>query len=284
MDLILRNVSCGYGRKVLLAGLNAVIRTGEVFCLLGPNGIGKTTLFKTILGFLPLAAGEILLDGRSLGSLSSLQKARLIGYVPQSQFTPFAFRVMEVVLMGRTCRLGFLGRPGRLDYEVSERVLDQLGIGSLRDRFFTELSGGEKQMVLIARALTQEPVFLMMDEPTSNLDFGNQALVLQSIRRLAGSGLGIILTTHFPDHVFQCGTQAVLLKPGGGFAAGPAAEVLTARNLTETYGLPVQVLSWTEADLDFRVCRPVFREAVPAESGAGEIRPGPGGPAAGAGL
>jgi iron complex transport system ATP-binding protein len=258
MDLILDRLDCGYGRKKIVENFQATISTKEVFCLLGPNGIGKTTLFKTILGFLPKMGGQILIDGADLSGLTRLQRARLMGYVPQSQFTPFAFRVIDVVLMGRTSRMGFLGRPGRADYLAADEVLERLEIGYLRHRDFTQLSGGERQMVLIARALTQEPVFLMMDEPTSNLDFGNQVKVLQNIRRLADEGLGIILTTHSPDHVFQCGTKAALLNGQGRHLVGEVSGVLTSQNLSDTYGLPISVLQWPDPETRFQVCRPNF--------------------------
>ncbi|MDR1086591.1 MAG: ABC transporter ATP-binding protein [Deltaproteobacteria bacterium] len=257
MDLSLANVSCGYGSRTVVANFEARIWEGEVFCLLGPNGSGKTTLFKTILGFLPLKEGRITVGGADLSRLNRSQRARLLGYVPQSQFTPFAFSVFDVVLMGRTAHIGFLGSPAKGDLAAAENVLEELGVGHLKDRLFTELSGGEKQMVLIARALSQEPKFLMMDEPTSNLDFGNQAKVLKIIQNLADRGLGVLLTTHFPDHVFQCGTTAALLRPDGGHLVGEVSRVLTAQNLTETYGLAVNVFTWPEEGRDFKVCRPV---------------------------
>ncbi|MDR2141704.1 MAG: ABC transporter ATP-binding protein [Deltaproteobacteria bacterium] len=258
MELILDNISCGYGKRVILQGFSAAIPTGQVFCLLGPNGIGKTTLFKAILGLLPLKAGRASLDQSDLRTLSRPKRARLMGYVPQSQFTPFAFSVLDVVLMGRTAHLGPWGRPGRVDYQVAEDSLARLGLEFLRDRYFTELSGGERQMVLIARALAQEPMFLMMDEPTSNLDFGNQAKTLRIIRQLADQGLGVVLTTHYPDHVFQCGDQAALLKPDGSQLVGPLRRVLTAENLSEAYGVPVAVLEWPDKRQDLTICRPVY--------------------------
>ncbi|MDR1873262.1 MAG: ABC transporter ATP-binding protein [Deltaproteobacteria bacterium] len=258
MDLSLENVSCGYGSKVILSGFSASIPAGEVFCLLGPNGIGKTTLFKSILGFLPILKGRVTIEGQDLNSLARAARAKLMGYVPQSQFTPFAFSVMDVVIMGRTAHMGLLGRPSASDYLVARRSLARLGIEDLKDRFFTELSGGEKQMVLIARALTQEPTFLMMDEPTSNLDFGNQVKVLKIIRDLADQGLGVIMTTHFPDHVFQCGDKAALLTPLGTRLVGPLKTVLTADNLSLAYGVKVTVLKWPDSSLDLTVCRPLY--------------------------
>lgn len=241
--LRLEKVSCGYGPREVVSEFSAAVAAGDVFCLLGPNGIGKTTLFKTILGFLPPRGGRLALNGRDLTRMSVEERARLIGYVPQAHVPPFAFSVFDVVLMGRTAHLGTFGRPGRRDRQAAADSLERLGIGFLARRVYTELSGGERQMVLIARALTQEPEFLMMDEPTSNLDFGNQARVLQNIRRLAGEGLGVVMTTHFPDHVFQCGSRVALMRPGRPHLVGQVNEVMTETHLQDAYGVPVTIVA-----------------------------------------
>jgi len=251
----LEKVSCGYGSREVVSQFSAAVAAGDVFCLLGPNGIGKTTLFKTILGLLPSRGGHLSLDGRDLTRMSAQERARLIGYVPQAHVPPFAFSVFDVVLMGRTAHLGTFGRPGRRDRRAAEDSLERLGIGFLRDRVYTQLSGGERQMVLIARALTQEPAFLMMDEPTSNLDFGNQARVLQNIRRLAGEGLGVIITTHFPDHVFQCGNRVALMRPGRPHLVGEVDEVMTEENLQSAYGVPVAIVAAADGDQSLHFCQ-----------------------------
>lgn len=253
--LELDQVSCGYGTREVVSRFSASVAPGEVFCLLGPNGIGKTTLFKTILGFLPPRGGSMTLGGRDLTLVSPEERARLIGYVPQAHVPPFAFSVFDVVLMGRTAYLGAFGRPGKKDRQAADNSLERLGIGFLRHRVYTELSGGERQMVLIARALTQEPAFLMMDEPTSNLDFGNQARVLQNIRRLAGEGLGIVMTTHFPDHVFQCGSRVALMRPGRPHLVGEVAVIMTAENLQSAYGVPVTIMEAADGDHSLHFCQ-----------------------------
>ncbi|MDR3130832.1 MAG: ABC transporter ATP-binding protein [Treponema sp.] len=241
MELALEQVACGYGKKTVLEDFSARVSSGEIFCLLGPNGIGKTTLYKTILGFLPSRKGVISIDGRNVPDLSARELARYIGYVPQNQSAAFAFSVPDVILMGRSSRLGAFDQPGRGDYEMVETLMADLGISHLRERLYTELSGGERQMALIARALAQEPAFLMMDEPTGNLDFGNQALVLRQIFGLAKQGLGIIMTTHYPEQVLMLNTTAALIKRDRNAVIGPAREVLTEAVLRETYGIPVAV-------------------------------------------
>jgi iron complex transport system ATP-binding protein len=260
MELIIENLTCGYGDKPIVDGFSAKVSSGEIFCLLGPNGIGKTTLFKTILGFIPPLSGRVGIAGTDLADLSAREIARLIGYVPQSHAPPFAFTVADVIVMGRVSRMGVFGRPGKEDYAFADGVIERLGIGFLRDRNYMRLSGGERQMVLIARALAQQPAFLMMDEPTSNLDFGNQAIVLENILKLAKEGLGIILTTHDPGHVLQCRAEAALMKNGGGFHIGGAAEVITEENLQETYGIPVAVIQAKYKNENLCCCRPILRE------------------------
>jgi iron complex transport system ATP-binding protein len=258
MDLVLEHVACGYGKKTVLQDFSARISSGEIFCLLGPNGIGKTTLYKTILGFLPSLGGTISVDGRNIQSLSARELARYIGYVPQSQSSSFSFSVPDVILMGRNSHLGIFGQPGRRDHDLVEGLMADLGISHLRERLYTELSGGERQMVLIARALAQEPAFLMMDEPTGNLDFGNQALVLRQILGLAEQGLGIIITTHYPEQVLMLNTTVALIKKNGDSVSGPAREVLTEKILGETYGVPVAVTEVPYRDKRLSVCQPLL--------------------------
>lgn len=260
MILELQNVRCGYGKKVVVDGFSAKVSSGDIFCLLGPNGVGKTTLFKTILGLLPLLGGSITCDGENILNASPKEYAKLIGYVPQAHTPPFAFTVFDVVVMGRTIHQGILGRPGKKDYAFAMEVMERLGILFLRDRVYTELSGGERQMVIIARALTQEPAFLIMDEPTANLDFGNQAKVLTNVKKLAREGLGIIMTTHSPNQVFQCDADVALLKSNNEFIYGKAHEVLLENTLFDAYGIPVAVAKIDYRNNTLHVCQSLLDE------------------------
>ena len=240
-SLAVDNLTGGYGSRVVIKNVNLTIDPGTILCLLGPNGVGKTTLFKTMLGLLPAMGGRVRIGTQSLADLSRPDIARLVGYVPQSQQTPFAFKAIDVVLMGRTARIGSFGAPGRQDREAAMAALDAIGATRLATRSFTSLSGGERQMVMIARALAQEPTFIMLDEPTAALDFGNQVRVLDQVVRLAESGIGVVMTTHAPDHAFLCDADAALITGPSSIQRGPVHEVLTEENLSAAYGVPVRV-------------------------------------------
>ncbi|TGA99907.1 ABC transporter ATP-binding protein [Sporolactobacillus shoreae] len=259
MILNLDRVSCGYGSKVIVEGLSLNVKAGDILCILGPNGAGKTTLFKTILGFLKLKSGEISIDHQDIRTLSRKKLAQMIGYVPQSHTATFPFTVKDVVIMGRTAYLGTLVSPGKEDARIAERNLELLGIGYLKDQIYSEISGGERQMVLIARALTQDPELLIMDEPTSNLDFGNQVRVLRQIVNLSKRGLGIIMTSHFPDHAFLCSTKVVLMQKNRMFKIGTADQIVTEENLKEAYGISVKIISTTdESGQNVKSCVPLL--------------------------
>jgi iron complex transport system ATP-binding protein len=171
--LEVESLSFGFPARTVGRDVSFSLSAGEVVCVLGPNGGGKSTLFRTLLGLLPMHGGSVRLDGRRLEMLARAEIARRIGYVPQAHAGYFAFTVRQMVLMGRTAHLGPFSAPARRDHEVAERVIESLGIGHLGDRVFTEISGGERQLALVARALAQEPALLVMDEPTASLDFGN---------------------------------------------------------------------------------------------------------------
>jgi ABC-type cobalamin/Fe3+-siderophores transport systems, ATPase components len=259
MKLELCGVDCGYRDRTVLRGLSFTVSSSEIVCLLGPNGVGKTTLFKTVLGFLKLQGGKILADGEDVRTWSRKKYARTIGYVPQSHTPPFPFTVFDVVAMGRTAYLDAFASPSQKDLDIAEEALEALEITHLRDRIYTEISGGERQMVLIARALAQQPRLLVMDEPTSNLDFGNQMRVLAQIKRLAEKGMGIVMTSHFPDHAFLCASRVALLSREG-FAIGPPDEILTEQSLRKVYGIDVKITTTEVGNgRTVRACVPVLQ-------------------------
>ncbi len=243
MRLEVKDAVCGYGSKKVVENISLSVETGEILCLLGANGVGKTTFFKSILGFLKLLDGEVLLDGKNINRLSQRNLAKLVGYVPQAHTPPFPFTVLDIVVMGRTAHMGMFDSPSSEDKKIAEDALDTLGISFLKDRVYTEISGGERQMVLIARALTQQPKILIMDEPTSNLDFGNQIRVLEQINTLSKKGIGVIMTSHFPNHVFLCSSKVALMLRDNEFIIGDVDEVVTEKNLRLAYGINVRITS-----------------------------------------
>lgn len=222
--------------------------------LFGPNGAGKTTLFKTLLGLVPLRAGTIRLDGQPIGSWSGRDRASRIAYVPQAHAALFPFTVEELVLMGRAPHVGLFATPGRHDREVAAATLERLGIDHLANRAYTEISGGERQIALIARALAQEPSILVMDEPTASLDYGHQMRVLDRVRELAGEGVSIVLSTHNPDHAFRVADRVALVFQSRIVALGTPDAVLTVTALKQLYDIDVVI--GTLAGSDARLCAP----------------------------
>jgi iron complex transport system ATP-binding protein len=230
-----RGLSFGYDGTPVGEGVDLDLAGGEIVCLLGPNGGGKTTLFRTLLGVLPPIAGEVAVAGRPLSRWSRRERARLLGWVPQAHAGLFAFTVEEVVLMGRTARHGRYTAPSRHDHEVVGAALRQLGIERLAGRVYTQISGGERQLTLIARALAQEAGLLIFDEPTASLDFGNQLRVLAEIRRLKGEGIGVLMSTHQPEHALEVADRIALLESGRLVAQGPPRETATPERLAHLY-------------------------------------------------
>ena len=238
-----RALTIGYVDRTVGSGLDVSLATGEVLALLGPNGGGKTTLLKTLLGLLPPKAGVVRLGERDLGAHSIRERARHIAYVPQVHVGTFAFTVETVVLMGRSAHGGLFSAPGAHDRAVAVNALERFGIAHLAQRPYTQISGGERQLALLARALAQEPQFIVLDEPTASLDFGNQGKVMREIRALAAAGHGVLFTTHDPNHALRAADRAYLLRDGKRLADGTVAEVLERTRLEELYGSPVEKLN-----------------------------------------
>lgn len=235
-------LSCGYGQRTVLHDISLTLHGGELLCLLGPNGVGKTTLFKTMLGLLPARGGEIRLDGQSISHWSRRRFASRVGYVPQAHTPPFPFKVRDVVAMGRVAHLGLFSSPGAKDLSIAEGALETLGISHLGPTSYTEISGGERQLVLIARALAQQPQVLVMDEPTANLDYGNQLKVMAHVRRIVNEqGMGIILTTHYPNHALLYASRVLVLDRERRYVIGAPAEVITESYLRQTYDVDTEI-------------------------------------------
>lgn len=260
--LELDGLACGHGGRTVLRDIRLSVGEGEFWSLLGPNGVGKTSLFKTILRLLPPLAGRVSLRGEDVAGWPAARFAAAVGYVPQAHSPAFAFTVLEVVSMGRAVHLGPFAAPGARDFALAEAALDALSAGHLARRPYTEISGGERQLVLIARALAQDPALLVMDEPTSNLDFGNQIRVLDRVRELARRrGIAVLMTSHDPNHALCYATGVAAIGADGRLAAGPPGEIVTEGYLRETYGVRVRLVEALQPDGGTgRLCLPLGLE------------------------
>jgi iron complex transport system ATP-binding protein len=236
-------ITFGYNPKnaVVLNKLSLEVQAGITTAILGSNGAGKTTLLYLALGWQKPQSGQILLKGKPLMQYSRKEIGHLIGLVPQSEHITFDFSLLDYVLMGRAPHLEPLEMPGPKDYQIASQSLDMVGLSNLQDRPASALSGGERQLLLIARALAQQPRLLLLDEPTSHLDLANKIHVLDVLHTLVVQGVSILLTTHEPEVAAEIATYLVLMRDGQVQHAGPLVDEFTTEQLTAVYGVPVQV-------------------------------------------
>ncbi|MDD4498740.1 MAG: ABC transporter ATP-binding protein [Methanosarcinaceae archaeon] len=256
MELILevKSLSFSYGNGPVFEKVSFSLGRGEIMCILGSNGAGKSTLIKCIAGLLRPASGTVRILGEDAALLGAGALARCVGYVPQQNNVVFPFTVLDFVVMGRTPHLSLFAAPQAKDMEIARDALAMVGISTLAERPLASLSGGQHQMVLIARALTQQPALLLLDEPTAHLDFGNQVLVLKTIQKLAASGMVIVMNTYMPDHAFLVGSSAAALAEGRLVAVGDVGTVINSRTMSSVYGVKVAVREIE--DMKRKVCLP----------------------------
>ena len=237
------NASFSYGGKSIFNGLNLEVPQGQVFSILGANGCGKTTLLRCIYGALNLKMGNVYLEGNDIATMNAIEIAKRIGFVFQEHNPSFPYSVLEIVIMGRTPHLRMFDSPSKEDTEIALQSLRRMDIERLANQRYTEISGGERQLALIARTLAQEPDIILLDEPTASLDFKNQSLILNTVNKLAAQGLTIIMTTHFPNHALLYSSRAALMKRGGFIGVGETNDVINEESLSATYGIPVKIFS-----------------------------------------
>ena len=255
MQLIAENLTYGYPQREIGSGLSFSLGSGEALCVLGPNGSGKTTLFRTLLGLLRAKQGRVLLDGKELGEWPRAELAQALAYVPQAHEGAFAYTVEEIVLMGRTAHVGLFASPSMQDRDKAHAAIATLGLTHLTHSIYTRISGGERQLTLIARALAQGANLIVLDEPTASLDFGNRARVLEMLWRISRNGIGVVFSTHHPDEAFACAQRVMMLHDGRVVGTGEPGEVITESNLESLYGVPVEVVDLPGG----RACLPVIR-------------------------
>lgn len=230
-----------YADRPVLEDVSLSVPDGSLACVLGPNGAGKTTLFRCLLGLEHPGSGTVLVNGRDVADLGPAERSREMAFVPQSHAQPFDYPALDVVLMSAASRLGVLRAPGERDRRRAREALARVGVAELADRAFSRLSGGERQLVLIARAIAQDARSVVMDEPTSSLDFGNTARVMAQVRSLADEGLSVIVSTHAPDQAYLFSDTVLALDGGRVRACGTPQEVVRAPLLSELYGIDVGV-------------------------------------------
>jgi iron complex transport system ATP-binding protein len=246
------------GKRNIFENITFSVKAGEVFCILGPNGTGKSTLLRCLCSLNKLNKGDISVSGTNISTLNPSSLAKKIGFIPQVHTPSFPYKVLDVVLMGRTPHLNLLASPSEKDYELAEHAIRTVGIEHLSEKPYTRLSGGEMQLVLFARVLSQAPDILLLDEPTSHLDVANQVRTIELIKQLAGSGMSVVMTSHFPDQAFLAADKVGLMKNKRFIAMGKPDEVVTETNLQETYGTEIRIV-YIGGDINRKVAVPLAK-------------------------
>lgn len=248
MNVNIKNISCGYGKKTVISHLNLSFNTGESICILGANGIGKTTFFKSLLGQIELLCGDIEVDGISLKCIGNKERSKVFAYVPQAKNYFYRFLVRDIILMGRASHIKELASPSEEDYEIVDEVIKMLSLEKYEYRYYDELSGGEQQIVLLARAIAQKSNYILLDEPASNLDYFNQRKMINVINALREKGIGVLMVSHNPEHAFMCCEKALLIYKDGSYIFDDTDKCVTSNNLTKLYEIPVGVAEFKDED------------------------------------
>lgn len=239
--LQVKGLRCAYGDVEIVHDVSFEVRDGQFACIIGANGCGKTTTLKNAMGLIRPTGGSVLVNGKEVLSLDERDRARRFAYIPQAHTPPFPFSVADVVILGRTPYINTLTHENAQDRDIAYQAMETLGIQDLAHEVYTELSGGQQQLVLIARALAQQPDVLIMDEPTASLDFGNQQVVLSQMKNLVAGGMSVLMVTHDPNHAFYCADWVVAMQDGRVEQTGTPQEVVTTAMLERLYNAQVEV-------------------------------------------
>jgi iron complex transport system ATP-binding protein len=259
MLLEVNDLHCGYGKREIVHGATFGVGAGEFVCIIGANGCGKSTLLNNILQLDKPFSGQVLMGGDDVSRMSDAVRAKRFAYLPQEHTPPFPFSVADVVLMGRTAHMNAFAHVSDEDRDAAWDALCLLGVQDLAECAYTELSGGQRQLVLIARCLAQKPELIIMDEPTASLDFGNQQIVLSRMHALTREGLAVLMVTHDPHHAFLCADRVVVVQNGVVSAQGAPKEVMTPELLESVYDTGVDVVHVTLSNgLETTLCAPLW--------------------------
>lgn len=252
------NGSFGYGSAAILHDVSFSLEGNQVLAVLGPNGVGKTTLLKCMMGLLKWNRGETRIDGLAMDTMSHSRIWKRIAYVPQSKGISLSYTALEMVLMGRSARLGLFAQPSREDMAIAEKAMEEVGITFLKDKQCSRMSGGELQMVLIARALCTQPEMLILDEPESNLDFKNQLVILDIVKQLSRErGIAAIINTHYPAHALKIVDRALILKRDGSSFYGEAGATITEENMKKAFSVEVKIADYCYENIHYHNVIPI---------------------------
>ncbi|MFI3252214.1 MAG: ABC transporter ATP-binding protein [bacterium] len=246
MEFTVKNLSFGYNKKNTIENINFDLKDGEILTILGPNGVGKTTLLKCVLTFLEYQ-GEVLIDNVSIKEIEQKKLWEMVSYVPQAREVNVSYLVEEMILMGRGIGLSLFQMPTEHDYKVVDDIMKELQIEFLKGKYCNQISGGELQMVLVARALVSTPKILILDEPETNLDSFNQMKVLEAISKCAQEGIICIFNTHYPTHALQISDKSLMISYDNSYVYGESKVIINEINLEKTFNVKSKILT-TEED------------------------------------
>lgn len=255
MSLKIDNLHFAYGDRTILEDVSFEVPDGMLVNILGHNGVGKSTLFRCVLGLNTKWTGSVFINGKDVRHLSIREMAQEVAYIPQTHAATYDYEVIDVVLMSTTSGFGMLQKPKQKQVDLAFSCLERVGIAHLAEREYTQISGGEQQLVLVARALAQQAKTLIMDEPTSALDYGNQVRVLSAVHKLADEGYTIIQSTHYPDQAFLYSDKTLVLDDGHVLCYGNPKDIITSKLIETIYGVHVSVESLYDDQV--RVCVPI---------------------------